>query len=275
MHILFVIIDNYLLTVINDYIQTIFTECTKTIITNENESIIFDENTILLFVQKINDTIFSKMSNSDKQKCYLLNTEQLTRELLFDKVLADAIKIRKVIDYSPANIKILQSFIPRVNFYHAPPIFDPFIGTAVKNIPVLSLLNSPYRKFYGSKIVPLPVDFDGKFGDERNNLLARSKILVNIHFDPDFKIFESIRCYQALQYKTIVISEESIHSDIEIFNEFIIFVPKEKIPETVKHTLDNYYQVYSKIFSKENLKKIKKISTDNALTIEKLNLVKI
>ena len=69
------------------------------------------------------------------------------------------------------------------------------------------------------------VDFMGKWGDERDQIIRDSKILLNIHWNPqDYNIFESIRCYHALEYKTIVVSQESTDPELVLLKDMIIFL---------------------------------------------------
>jgi hypothetical protein len=51
------------------------------------------------------------------------------------------------------------------------------------------------------------------YGDERNKEIAKCKLLLNIHYNPDYKIFETLRCDPWLSVGFPVITEESMDND--------------------------------------------------------------
>ena len=65
--------------------------------------------------------------------------------------------------------------------------------------------------------------------EERDKLLAKCKMIINIHFADDYKIFERSRCEQWLRVGVPVISEESLDNDSRA-----ICVPYDKLVETCK-----------------------------------------
>ena len=127
----------------------------------------------------------------------------------------------------------------------------------VKTNGVVSLLSSDHRQNVGNSI-KLPVaNFKGQWGGPRDKLIQSSKILVNIHYrSHDFKILETIRCYHALEMRTLVISEPCLNSDIVLLKDYIIFADSNDIPKKVQEVLDNYDIYYQKIFGAERVKEL-------------------
>ncbi len=189
-----------------------------------------------------------------KRKIFLLNTEQATRNKHITQIVAEINRYQvPVIDYSLENIAILKRRLPATIFIHLPFPFrvKPLIP---KPDPVVSLLSSPYRrKVCDSLGVPV-VDFFGKWGDVRDQLIQKSKVLVNVHYQPgEYGIFESIRCYDALEHRTLVLSEYSTSTDKVLLKDYIIFATREEMPAKLKDILANYQTYYNQIFNKIKL----------------------
>ncbi len=163
------------------------------------------------------------------EKCIYYNTEQLTRK----NVLNDIICISKnnniieIWDYSLENIEILKNN----NI------------TNVKHVPLespqwyIDKLKSFKKNFYEydigfcgwlserrNKIIQelkkyeIKINIVEKWGDERDKELSKCKTILNIHYDDDYKIFESARCEPWLQVGVPVISENSLDNDNRCIN---------------------------------------------------------
>jgi len=154
-----------------------------------------------------------------------LNLEQLSDSSHLKYI--ENMKFTIVIDYSQANIQILNTKLP-----HVKTIYFPFIiqnnlnrkSISEKSIQAVSLVNCPRRnmKIRTGKVACLP--FNNLWGEERDKLIANSKILINLHYcDSRCTILESIRCYHALELGTLVISEHCTDSSLEIFGDKIIY----------------------------------------------------
>lgn len=80
------------------------------------------------------------------------------------------------------------------------------------------------------------------WGAERDNLIARSKIILNLHHY-DSHIFESVRVFYLLTNKKAVISEISKTTSInEVFYKSIKPAPYEELVETCKKLIDNDHE---------------------------------
>ena len=95
------------------------------------------------------------------------------------------------------------------------------------------------------------VDIKG-WGYERDNLLFRSKILINVHHSTDYTIFEEIRCNRCIFNKIIVISEYSYKWENFPLKEHMIFTDYDNIINKTKEVLNNYDYYYNLLF--KNLK---------------------
>ncbi len=192
-----------------------------------------------------------------KCKIFLLNTEQATMTGYISRTVADINRYNvPVIDYSMENIALLKRKLPGTKFIHLPfPVsFNPV--TPMKN-GVISLMSSLHRrKVCNSLGVPV-ADFNNKWGQDRDQMIKASKVLINIHYKPGaYGIFESIRCYHALEMRTLVISEPSVSQNNVLLKDYIIFVPSGQMAAKLKDVLANYQVYYDKCFSEERIQEL-------------------
>jgi hypothetical protein len=65
----------------------------------------------------------------------------------------------------------------------------------------------------------------GVFGGRLDDLIARSKVVLNLHGSGDFHTFESVRVAGALSRRKAVVSEVNIGDDTDGFNGAVLGVP--------------------------------------------------
>jgi hypothetical protein len=92
---------------------------------------------------------------------------------------------------------------------------------------------------------------------ERDNLLFRYKILLNIHYNETYNIFEQMRCNRCIFNKVIVITQKSINNDFEL-KEYIIESEYDNLVDTTINVINNYKYYYDKLFSNFDIDKISK-----------------
>jgi hypothetical protein len=149
-------------------------------------------------------------------------------------------------DYSRQNIKFLEKL--GLSAHYLPPGFHekletiPSSSPAEKDIDILfyGLINerrqeilSQLQKQSGIKIVVL----NGVFGAQRDQYIARTKIVLNLHY---FKtqIFESVRVSYLLNNKVFVISEQSVDNPYPRVD--LVNAPYEQIVDTCLQYLADY-----------------------------------
>lgn len=156
----------------------------------------------------------------------IYNTEQLTAKHHLECLLAivkrsptDTIEIW---DYSQVNIKILEShglkakhvplktsdtYVQRIKavYQSRPPKYDiAFNG---------SISERRSKILEGLKAAGFNVLISSSWGIQRDEEIAQSRLLINIHYNTDYQIFESARCEPWLSLGFPVISETSIEDD--------------------------------------------------------------
>jgi len=70
------------------------------------------------------------------------------------------------------------------------------------------------------------------WAEHRDRIIAKSKVMVNVHYTEDFKCFEQIRCFPWMCTGKIVVSETSYDTD-----ERVIFADYDKLADTVAEVI--------------------------------------
>lgn len=185
-------------------------------------------------------------------KGIVYNTEQLTIPRILTKILRlveaapqiEAAPQLELWDYSMANIRILAKhgiiakYVPLkttgpyleklTRFNQCRKLYDiGFNGTiSLRRKNILDQLATTFTVFISTS-----------WGDTRDLELAQCRVIVNIHFDTDYMIFESARCEPWLSVGVPVISEMSIEND-----ERCILTTYDGFLKTVKAYFENNYK---------------------------------
>jgi len=219
-------------------------------------------NDIIIFMQTLPDipNIPNILNN-----IYMLNTEQFQRlEESLNNMQVNTMNNIKIIDYSKTNIDCIKSIFTKNKFFYMPylvnhneiynydKIYDiAYIGHFVNE--------KSYRMTIINSLKKLGVQTNEIKGYtiERDNLLFRYKILLNIHYEKKYNIFEQIRCNRCIFNKVIVITEKSIDIDFEL-KEYIIESDYDNLVDTTINVINNYKYYYDKLFSNFDIDKISK-----------------
>jgi hypothetical protein len=116
------------------------------------------------------------------------------------------------------------------------------------------------------------VDIISGFGKKRDEELFKYKILLNISFQKDFNVFESIRCDRCVYNKMIVISDVKKNNETHHLKDYVIFEEYENIPDKVVDVIKNYDYYYDKLFKNFDIEQISyKINDISKELVEKLS----
>jgi SAM-dependent methyltransferase len=153
----------------------------------------------------------------------LYNLEQIDAEaLLRMPEYAKLLSLFHVWDYSERNAERLRSLVPNVQVSVLPMGFVPELAriepAVSEDIDVLfyGSINERRRKIIEELVAAglnVQVVF-GAYGKKRDALIARSKVILNVHFY-DSKIFESVRVSYLLTNRRAVVSECGDDTEIE------------------------------------------------------------
>jgi hypothetical protein len=181
---------------------------------------------------------------------YVVNTEQMTRIKYRTAMTRLLDKGYKIIEYSEENVCLLcEHKYPEKQITFIPYQVNPKELTAVvpkTNGSCFIGCLSPRRQRILQKIGN--VNIVKGWGAQRDIHLFTHKIMVNIHFNEDYRINEQLRINRCIFNRIIVVSERSVHDELLYLNKYIVFCDYDKIPDTVTNIMNNYEYYLEKIF---------------------------
>jgi hypothetical protein len=176
--------------------------------------------------------------------------------------------VYKLLDYSKENVLIWKNELHR----DIVGILEPYypiqkqLSKLHKSIDYLALVNHDYRPKFIEKRLPNIKDkihnFLGHFGEDRRTILTTTKIMINIHTGPNFRVGELFRINEAISHKVIVISQNCYRNNLLSLSDYIIFCNDDEIERTCQDVLNNYDMYYNKFFEGENLSRLENIISD-------------
>jgi len=218
----------------------------------------------VIFIQRIVPFIYNKISMyyNGKVQMYLLNTEQSTHNNYNVFQHLDTCPV-EIIDYSLENLVIIKKQFPNIKTWHFPfPIFiqKHKIRLSKKEYDIVSLNNSVYRNNVLCNIKYK--DFNGLWGKERDHIIEKSRIMLNIHYNNDYNIFESIRCYHAFENGCLIVSQDSENPNLILLKECFFIEKLPNLINCVNNVLQDYENIFNDIFSDNNIDKINTFFVD-------------
>jgi len=226
---------------VEDYISSI-SYYLNWIVLLENNKLEYDDNYILFFLENV-------FCPNIYKKIYL-NVEQLTR-INFLNILRNILINKSYIticDYTVENNMVIGRdnwIIPYmynpIEIQHLKKLYD--TTEKIYDVAFCGSM-SPYRnrlleelKSRGIKVLVISYSNNQMWKDDRDREIAKCKVLLNIHFNPDYNIYEHIRCDRWVFAGMPVISQDSIYyKELDVYkNNLIIFHPYENlVEETIK-----------------------------------------
>lgn len=241
-----------------EYIESILLENDKLILFEKNQIIeISDDNISNIFISFIPNLNFIKFNNTNNNiiNLFYLNTEQLTRDEMKSFVgsnIKSLMEISKniknlkigILDYSPQNIKLLKE-IKMIDEYKLAMYYIPYQYNE-KEITKLKKITQNVKKEYDfsfsgthseyrNKIIMelmknnLTINNVDGWYNERDLKLGKSKIILNIHFNKNYNVYESIRCDRWIFSENLVLTEKSFDNDSIDLKNFMISTDYENL----------------------------------------------
>jgi hypothetical protein len=241
-----------------DYINSINKNYNNTQLITDYKLLIniLNDNCKIIFIYNIPDDIITKYKHF-YNKIYYLNTEQLSREEYVKKITEYYNLGIKCIDYSKANINCLNFNKDVLYLPYLINTNEIFNYDKKNDIVFTGDFTSNYRKNIINNLQKNNINIKVlyKFNKQRDDELFTYKILLNVHFNETYKIFEQMRCNRCIFNKMIVITEKSLDIDYEL-KEYIIECDYDKLVETTINVLQNYNYYYDKLFKNLDLNNI-------------------
>lgn len=237
--------------IFEDYINSIKKLLNASVIHEIDKNVdIMNKNNIVIFIQTLNIWPFTIKIDNKNKNLFVLNTEQLTVKKRLDYIK----KVSKdftIIDYSKENIDIMNKNNIKNTIYF-PYIYNPdeiYNFKKTDDICGINLESSERRCEFLNNLLSKNIKIYNieKWGETRDNILFKYKIILNISSQEDYNIFETMRCNRCLFNKMIIISEEKYRTDLIDYANHILFANITDIPELVVKVLSNYEYYYKKL----------------------------
>lgn len=241
-----------------------------------NDTVPFKPTIHYIFCQTVPSTV---MANADKLKFSMINTEQLTRTHAHDYTQYVISKGISVIDYDYYQSRLLSAD----NHYYLPYQFtseqDRLINMTRDNDKIYQVAMcgaaSPRRKHVINELVKrgISVAIIPGWKDARDKEIAKAKVLLNIHYNENYRVFEHLRCDRWVFTDVLVVSETSISDDHLDISDLIIQADYSKIIDVVVDLIRNYPTAVELHNTKVN--KLRPIITENRKKAAEFVLSKI
>jgi hypothetical protein len=236
----------------------------------------YEDNNIYIFIQSLPLNVINKLNKN----MFLLNTEQLTIDMWKNRMETILKNDIQLIDYSSENISLLNNnnIIQLPYQYNEEEInhLKKLINENNKTYDVVFVGNISSRRRYvcdellknGIKVLIL----DRKYGNNRDMEISNAKILLNIHFDETYNIYEHIRCDRWIFSGMMVVSEKSINNETLDINDLVIFEKYDNLLNKVTDVVKNYDKYYSE-FMEKHTNVVNKIRNDRLEYINKFKSI--
>ena len=262
------------LNVLDDYLDSLcFFDDVQDISTLKLEEL-YNENIIFFITQVWFDEIKS-FPFDYTCKIYYINVEMLSEHKRLNHVLYIISKNIPIIDYSVCNIKFMHHYLTenKIPYDKSSIIHLPYQFNHTENIhltnsydqfeydvgiinayPALDENNTSKRTTIYEKLINdtsfKTINIVG-WGRDRDRIISKCKIIVNVHHFDCFKIFEDIRCARLVFAGKIIISDESLfQNDIDL-EPFIYWTKYNDIIPKISLILANF-EYYNSIQSSKN-----------------------
>jgi hypothetical protein len=242
-----------------EYIKSIKNKIynSKIIIYEEKDHLLIDSKAIYIFV----GIMFVDYIIINESNIYYINIEQLTIPSRLVYGLNFKNKKCKLLDYSQTNCNILKKhniqslYLPyQVNLeevFNYNKKYD-FVICCSWNEKIENIYAPLSKKFPNSYSIGKPA----LYGNTRDNILLRSKVLVNIHNAKDYLILEEIRITRCILNKVIVISEKSLEEQNYPLINYVITCDYDNLVNKATEVLNNYDHYYKLIYGNFDINKI-------------------
>lgn len=217
----------------------------------------FDRNNIFIFIQTLPDILLHQ--EQWHSFFYVLNTEQNTRNNIFLQYIIDLPNEIQIIDYSKENIKYLNdnNIIKSIIYIPYQVNSNEILNfNKTYNIAMIGLKSERRQYIFDEIESQNKINEINGFGTIRDVILMKHKILINVHYGNDYKIFEQFRCNRCILNKMIVITETSDLSEYEL-KDYLIICDYDEIVEKTIEVINNYEYYYNKLFADFDVEKIK------------------
>jgi hypothetical protein len=212
-------------------------------------------NHVVIFVHDVHGFQGGSMEFARDGRVWLMNPEQLSSRRQSDRLVRLMLAGWRVFDYSSANVRVLSDRFQGVLALARPVLTVPVQFTAEQEHLAELLRTTPKEydvAFVGSLIhrrvevlnalgnAGLRVLVANGFRDDRDKKIASARVLVNVHAEDAYQIFEHIRCDRWILAGHVVVSEPSaMQESLDLWGTWVSSPSTGDLVSTVKAVLDD------------------------------------
>ena len=229
-----------------------------------------------------------------------LNVEMLSEKNRIEQVIQLLRLNIPLLDYSLANINYMKLKIKELNInYKGTIMWLPYQFNHQENVYIKNTTNTfeydvgiinaviPNSKTNYNKLVykrnimwDMIKKKDWKYinilgwGKERDDIISKCKVIINVHNFDVFNVFEHIRCDRLLFANKIIVSDKSVWQTQLDIHDFVIWEDFDNIISKTQYILDNFNEFnkpYNNIYKIIDNRKKHLDNIMNALKIDKPN----
>ena len=165
-------------------------------------------------------------------KSFFLNTEQLSRSnsLTYVKSLPGHLRL---LDYSYENVRIAKEH-GLISTYTPITVYNTHVPKTRGVAFIGSLKNARRRQIY-DELRGQGVDITNVtgFGVDRDAVVYQHRILLNIHADRNYTVFEELRCTPCVLNEMLIVTETCSNMDGYPYRDRVIEAPYDELVATV------------------------------------------
>lgn len=264
----FVLVYKTNVQVLEDYIDSlrIFKEIIEVDDFSRRYKEFLQHDTVIVFTQMWLELENFSPEIYNSPNFIFLNVENLTEHKRMEHIMQFIKKGIKVADYSLANIQVMKTYAAENNIdIQAPIFYFPYQYNQKENILLenreriyeydVGVVNACPKKdasvnsslTYKRAQIWEDLQFSGLscvnilgWGAERDEIIKKCKVIVNVHHFECYKIFQHIRCDRLVFANKLIVSEHSLLvNDLDIKNH-VLWAEYNHLLETTMKAVQNF-----------------------------------
>lgn len=220
---------------------------------------------IYLFISCIAPKFYKMTIDKKYHNIYVFNTEQLTRTDYATTIKQYITNGLPICDYDQYQTEIIRDtcdqvcYLPyQITKYETLQLNTLILQTEkLYDVAFCSTNKSKKRLLIYNQLINSGIKVIDVYGwkNNRDQKIAQAKILVNIHFDNDYRIFEHLRCDRWILSGMLVVTEQSDSDDMLDCRDLIVISTFDTIVDKIIDVVKNYDHYYTDYLYKLDIHK--------------------
>jgi hypothetical protein len=222
---------------------------------------------IYLFINTMIPRFVNLYLSGRHKHIYIVNTEQSTRPI-WSLIINHYIKMGITIcDYDQYQTQIAQKLVTNHKVWYLPYQItlqeDQYLSSLIHkttkrfNVAFCSTNKSKRRTSLKAQLEQrglTVIDVTG-WNQDRDVQIAQAQLLVNVHYDDNYQIFEHMRCDRWILSGMLVVSESSLSDPLLDCKDLVIIEPYLEMADKITQIIANYDHYYSQYMGRLLIKK--------------------